>query len=607
VLTSAWGLIGSQDAELRCELLMLQAFIAKSKEDTAKFADAVKQLLSKRDPAWPAPLRARAMMFAVLSGEEASEKFMEELVETLADVQPPTLRDRSLEWEAYLANSIDVPERFVRPLSNLFTRSREGSVSGALRSIDRAHLQRLLGRREAAIKLLDQADRGLSGVGGEASLIAQWKLNEARLKLGQRTAYGELARRARSSRLRDTILLEVIKSSSAIEARYPQAARGVARLAEEPGNGFEAARLNWLATLPDATPQDHTAAREYRVRLGWTETKRRDNDRISIQSAALPASLLEVAGNIPAVIGLLLKDFPAFADLLSDAFKPATPLPEVIAIEPEAALNSLPWEIASILSGRLKVHRTSASAPAAHFAAQPILPKRSVLYVGPDETFGEDVESFAASSGGSLEQFYARHNAFPAVLRDADPRRLQDAVKETRELTLIHIGCTLRETSGGIYLDIEDTRSRGLSFGLEAQDTSREVLDLHLNVSRVDRALQLLSIPPFLVLDVAYPFNTTEAIRMLLLRNGFAAQLFDLGHVRGILGCGLASPWARYELSQAIVNALMTKSIGETMAELRERPGYSTHGNGDLEESLPGVGSALWTNSPDDRLFTIGT
>lgn len=221
---------------------------------------------------------------------------------------------------------------------------------------------------------------------------------------------------------------------------------------------------------------------------------------------------------------------------------------------------------------------------------------RSVLYVGPDEASGPQLEALGPQSGGSIADFYGQYNGYPAVLRNADARFLQDTIKDMSELTLIHFGCTLRETSGGIYLDTEGTRDRGISFGIESKDTSRELLDLHLGVTRVDRALQQLPVPPFIVLDVANPFNISEAIRMLLLRNRFAAQLFDLGHVRGILGCGLATSWERYELTQAIVGALVNNTLGETLANLR-RPSKA------LENVLPGMGSALWTNDPHDRLF----
>jgi hypothetical protein len=538
------------------------------------------------------------MMFVLLSGQEVSQDFLQELIESLADVQPPTLRDRALDWSAYYDTPAKVPDWFVSPLMQLFTRSRAGSISGARRSIARAQLLRLLGRREAAVKLLDETARGLRGVNGEAVIILQWELNEARLKLGAKTDFGEWAQCVRSSRIEGSIFIEVLRLSAAREAHDARAAHDIRRLAGGLPNVFEAERLQWIATLPEASPQDRTAARAYWMLLGWTETKQQDPGGIVIQAAGLPPQLLEAADNIQLAIGQFFQNWPDFSDLLSEVFKTTGPVPEVVAIRPETRLGLLPWEMASVLNGHRQVYRTSATAAAAHFPPQPVLPKQSVLYVGPDESLGGQLESLGASSGGSIEEFYARYYAFPGVLRDADPTLLHETIKQTPQATLIHIACTLRETSGGIYLDIEETRVRGTSFGIDYKDTNRDVADLHLNVSRVDRALQQLQIPPFLVLDVANPFNTTEAIRMLL-RNRFATQLFDLGHVRGILGCGLAQPWGRYELSQATVGALMTKTVGETLAELRQA-------TASLEDSLPGMGSALWTNNCNDRLFANG-
>jgi tetratricopeptide (TPR) repeat protein len=602
VLGSALDLPGSRDAEICCELLMLKAFIARSKKNTEGFAEAVGQLLARREPPWPPHLRTRAMMFALLGGWGPVPEFLDELVETLSDVQPPTLRDRALEWSAYFWEPVKVPEQFVNRVMTLFTKSRVGSASGVRRGIARAHLMRLLGHRDTAVKLLEEAARGMHGITGESAVILEWELNEARLRLRDRTHYSELAERAGASEVRSTTLYDVIRVSAARERDESEAARGPQRLPAEPGNVFEAEKLRWLAMLPGARPEDRAGAQEYQARLGWTdgkESKQPGGVGIAIRAAGLPQPLLKAADEVDVAMGWLLRDRAGFASELSEVLRVGGVLPEVVAIEPEARVSSLPWEMASVLSERRKVYRTLASAPALALPPQPVLPWSSVLYVGPDEEMGALVESFAASSGGSIEEFYERHKANPSVLRNADPRFMLEAMQSTPEVTLIHIACTLRETSGGIYLDFEDTRMRGKSFGIAAKDTSREALDLHLSVTRVDRALQGLRTPPFVVLDVANPYNVTEAIRMLLLRNRFAAQLFAMGHVRGILGCGLASPQDRYELSQATVNALMTKSVGETLADLR-RPG------GSLEDLLPGMGSGLWTNNPDDRLFATG-
>ena len=42
---------------------------------------------------------------------------------------------------------------------------------------------------------------------------------------------------------------------------------------------------------------------------------------------------------------------------------------------------------------------------------------------------------------------------------------------------------------------------------------------------------------------------------MLLLRNIFATELFELGMVRSVLGCGFATPGERHALSATIADA----------------------------------------------------
>jgi hypothetical protein len=61
--------------------------------------------------------------------------------------------------------------------------------------------------------------------------------------------------------------------------------------------------------------------------------------------------------------------------------------------------------------------------------------------------------------------------------------------------------------------------------------------------------------PPFVVLNITHPLNEAEAVRMLLLRNIFATELFELGMVRSVLGCGFATPGERHALSATIADA----------------------------------------------------
>jgi cellulose synthase operon protein C len=212
--------------------------------------------------------------------------------------------------------------------------------------------------------------------------------------------------------------------------------------------------------------------------------------------------------------------------------------------------------------------------------------------------------SFVSNSGGSIEQFYDRYGATTAHYLPTNPaERLTAAIDQGFKLSIIHISGALRETSGGIFLDFEDTRDRGATYRGANTNTLRRTRDLEFDVSGLHHRLQTLMWPPFIVLDVPYAFNVTEAIRMLLLRNRFATQLFELGFVRGILGCGLGPPEDAFELNRNIVMGLMTQSVSATLRDLRRRP----VGDGDpFNQALSITGAALWTNNPDDQLFIAG-
>jgi cellulose synthase operon protein C len=181
----------------------------------------------------------------------------------------------------------------------------------------------------------------------------------------------------------------------------------------------------------------------------------------------------------------------------------------------------------------------------------------------------------------------------PHISFNPDPERLfEELLYNTPPPTLIHIIAAVRETSGGTYLDFVSTARRTASFDFDSR-----ISELSMTAFRLDRILAALREPPFVVLDISRPYNMTEAVRMLLLRNLFATQLFELGHVRGVLGHGFAQPWERLTLSYKIVEFLVRHNVAQAVH--REDGPSPTK----LEEALPHLAAALWTNHPDDYLF----
>jgi tetratricopeptide (TPR) repeat protein len=211
----------------------------------------------------------------------------------------------------------------------------------------------------------------------------------------------------------------------------------------------------------------------------------------------------------------------------------ATPIALRMDRGPAAAL---PWElirtvlpIAPIL--RLPIDAIPASASASPPAASP--PSVHLLRARQHRATrgSNDTEQ---TQGWSVETGYLVAFRHPPILSHApDPKVIGDVFKR-QPPTLIHITAAIREFGGGTFLDFESTEDR--TFAQRGEDRG------FWTVTLLDWILSSLPAPPFVVLDIVHPLNDAEAIRMLLLRNLFAADLLALGHTRGILATGLAAP-----------------------------------------------------------------
>jgi hypothetical protein len=206
----------------------------------------------------------------------------------------------------------------------------------------------------------------------------------------------------------------------------------------------------------------------------------------------------------------------------------------------------------------------------------------------------EDDVSFATASGGRLEDVYDRSGVRPTVTHVSNVKDLFDTMVSNLPPTLLHVVAGVREGSGGTYLDFASTSHRleSLDFGSNYGEASLTT------ASFLSSLLGSLPRPPFVILDITHPHNSAEAIRMLLLRNIFATELFDFGKTRGILGCGLALPEERIALSAVVVDALLADRVTAPIRGLR-----AAGAPDDLDHILPRQGAALWTNDPEDRLF----
>jgi hypothetical protein len=205
---------------------------------------------------------------------------------------------------------------------------------------------------------------------------------------------------------------------------------------------------------------------------------------------------------------------------------------------------------------------------------------------------GEKEVSFEAETGSQLEALYNEKGIRPTVTRIISIADVQQELSSNRAPVLLHIVAAVREVAGAIYLDFSSTLHRIRTFEPDSVGLETSMTTTHLS-----NLLSGLKPPPFVVLDISRPYSPTEAVRMLLLRNRFATDLFELGNTRGILGCGLAAPRDRLAISSSIIEQLLYDTVSSGLGQLRSEP------MDDLEQILSRRAAALWTNDPDDRLF----
>ena len=112
-------------------------------------------------PAIPPHMHARVLMFALIFRlREASDDFLEDLRETMGQIQPISRTAEALDWIRHAEGGIDVPQDFVMRLIGQFARPGSELSSGIELLIRRADLYRVFGRIDEAGKELDRASAG---------------------------------------------------------------------------------------------------------------------------------------------------------------------------------------------------------------------------------------------------------------------------------------------------------------------------------------------------------------------------------------------------------------------------------------------------------------
>ncbi|HYJ40684.1 MAG TPA: hypothetical protein VEW08_07835, partial [Steroidobacteraceae bacterium] len=328
---------------------------------------------------------------------------------------------------------------------------------------------------------------------------------------------------------------------------------------------------------------------------------------IQIGTGGLPDLAREALNSNENAIDILLGRWHELADQLSDRLeRDVGSVPATLAFEVAPQAASLPWELAPFIGRCGRYWRKNAHARA------PAMPRGSrvdrVLLVRPRQGSGDI--SLESASGGSLESLYTVRNGAPDfhVLFDPTPEMLIETLQRTRP-TIVHINAAMRELQGGIFLDFESTESRADERGArhgaltkyaQSASVASERRELVWSTTRLGRTLQSAPEPLTLVLDIAASSNLTETIRMLLLRNQFANQVFQFAPMCALVGTGLASEYERFELSRAMIDGLLAGGAFGVIRALRDCP---TNNVGDLLSALPRLAPALWAHDAHAGVF----
>jgi hypothetical protein len=165
----------------------------------------------------------------------------------------------------------------------------------------------------------------------------------------------------------------------------------------------------------------------------------------------------------------------------------------------------------------------------------------------------------------------------------------------SRPCAVLHIVAAVREFSGGIFLDFESTEGR-----IEQRRGDEHSF---LTPTYLDRVLDSLKHPPFVILDIARSDNDAEALRRLLLRNTYADHLFQLGNTCGVLACGLADRFSQEFTAGPLIREVMNGApIGQVLRLVRANQ-QPTSPYSPFVTELPSLGAALFTDDPEISPF----
>ena len=194
----------------------------------------------------------------------------------------------------------------------------------------------------------------------------------------------------------------------------------------------------------------------------------------------------------------------------------------------------------------------------------------------------------------TVERRYAHAGFAPVSIDEAHANAMPKLLRKAPTPVVVHIVARLVAIKGAVALDLQ---------GSQWERSQRESPGFYTPTD-LDRALQ--AVPPdwpapVVVLDVPQPTGRRETAHQLLMRNGFAADLFAMGGARAVIGTGLAEGRNADVLQDVLVEGLARgDAIGDVVQSMRRQGPDSTFDY--FATGVSFVGTALWTKSAGMRL-----
>lgn len=657
LIDSASRLRGMRDARLFAELQLLSTYVSlrRGQPDLAQRLYA--RLLEPRRPEWPAPLRARVLVFGLLFGL-LTEDDLPEVLECLAAVQPLTRRDDLLDWAQYADHGVPIDANGLAGLLALFALPRPPSPRVVPAYRDRADVCRVLGHAAHGCALLGRVEQAWTPGHGSADALRLWELNRARHRAGLEPDYVSVLDLIVASDVGDRAIGDAVRIEAMQEAvRRGEAERGAALRR----TGFSRIRQQphsvWIDRIDGRRPYFATARRAGGTEgpsrsLGQDHAVETQDQPVVVSAEAVPEAVLAASRHLELAIDRMMGDWAGFAAELGHALLAAgvpSPAPHVVRVIPRGGLAALPWELAPLMGEQAMVCRTSE--PLAARDLPPWSVRHGHVHIVRPSGLGSEIGDivYESVSGATLESLYAEAGMPYRVSMDPHPSQLQQLFMDEPP-SVVHVVASLRDTSAGVCLDFQEARARAKYLARESLQWQGQTMDLPLvpdvierklrelaqqqggledvplvpefverrlrespqwqggtmellfTPTRFDDTLSKMPQPPWVVLDIASPTNLAEAVRMLLLRNTFASQLFGLGHVRGVLACGLAPPEQRFDVTREVVFSLIRGGPRRVVGALRrELSSLGAGGEGSrLENALPRSALGVWAANPRD-------